>query len=501
MGRFTSSRIARIFNVVLLDCATLAVGGAGLTIVGLAALRCFWNIDLTYNNEGGNAYFQAAALRGDNVYPPADAFIFNIYPPLSFVVIGALARFGGDVVVIGRLISVGSLIVIAISSGIIVDNLSNRSTRSGIVAAAVCLAAFCVISPVYVGIDDPQLFGQAIMTIALSVYTRAPERSSNLLITVVLMAIAGMVKHNMWAVPIAIAFDVLLRSPRRAMLFLTFSILALLSCALWMQVISDGRIWSSLMGNLRPYSFLNAAKLMRDFFASAFPLVLIGAIGVVGRLSQPGPRLVASYGFVALLVGVIFGGATGVDQNVYFDVIIASALGVGLLIDELVGRASMSFVGIPGTLLAALLIVASVISPVFQDLNKFRAFYLLDDRLARAFSDGTSYLRAQPGDAICHNLLLCFRAGKPFVFDIWTEVFGRSTPEQVSNLMESGVVKTVQLSEGDADLLIGGGLPNSPNSPWQWKKEFVDQSRFYKEVRQRYKLHHRSTGLAFFVAR
>jgi hypothetical protein len=115
MGRFTSSRIARIFNIVLLDCATLAVGGAGLTIVGLAALRCFWNIDLTYNNEGWNAYHQAAALRGDNVYPPAGALIFNHYPPLSFIVIGALARLGGDVVVIGRLISVASLIVIAIS--------------------------------------------------------------------------------------------------------------------------------------------------------------------------------------------------------------------------------------------------------------------------------------------------------------------------------------------------------------------------------------------------
>jgi hypothetical protein len=194
------------------------------------------------------------------------------------------------VVIIGRLISVGSLIVIAISSGIIVDNLSHRSGRSGIVAAAVCLAGFCVISPFYVGMNDPQLFGQAIMTIALAVYTRAPERPSNLFITVVLMATAGMMKHNLLAVPIAIALDVLMRSPRRAMLFLTFSILALFSCALWMQVISDGRVWSSIMSP-RPYSFLSAAKLARDFFASAFPLVLIGAIGVVAECLNLGQDL------------------------------------------------------------------------------------------------------------------------------------------------------------------------------------------------------------------
>jgi hypothetical protein len=477
----------------------LAVGSAGLIIVALATLRCFWNVDLTYFNEGWNAYHQAAALRGDNVYPPTDAFTFNDYPPLSFIVIGALARFGGDVVVIGRLISVGSLIVVAISSGIIVYNLCNRSSRSGIATAAICLTAFCVIAPVYVGINDPQLFGQAVMTFALAVYTRAPERSSNLLITVLLIATAGMIKHNMWAVPIAIAFDVLLRSPRRALLFLIFSILTLLACALWMQIISDGRVWVSLT-RPRPYSVLSAAKMARNFFASAFPLVLIGAIGVVGRLSQPGPRLVAIYGFVAFLIGAIFGGGLGVDQNVYFDVIIASALGVGLLIDELVGRDS--FVGIPGTLLAALLIAASVISPAFQDLSKFRAFYRQDDEFVRAFNDGTAYLRAQPGDAICHDLLLCFRAGKPFVFDIWGEVLGRKTAEQVSNFMESGLVKTVELSEFDADLLLGGGLPNDPNSALlKWKKELVDRLRFYKEVDRVYKLHHKSTPLAFFVAR
>jgi hypothetical protein len=546
-SRLTSSLAARTFNILFLDCVTLTMGCAGLIIIWLAALRCFWNIDDLSYNEGWNAYYQVAALRGDNVYPPPGAFIFNNYPPLSFIVIGTLARLGGDVVVIGRLISVGSVVVIAISSGIIVNNLSNRSGRSGIVAAVVCLAAFCVISPYQVGMNDPQLFGQAIMTIALAIYTRAPESSLNLFLTVLLMAIAGMVKHNIVAVPIAIAVDVALRSPRRAMLFLTFSILTLFCCALWMHAISDGRVWSSLMSP-RVYSFLGAAKLARDFFASAFPLVLIGAIGVVGRMSNPGPRLVASYGFAALLVGGILGGGAGVDLNIYFDVMIASALAVGLLTDELVGRfrlsnrmptaqnskdvaatrqltgnyddrryhrfhgtgrlvsrASMSFVGIPGASLAALLIVASLIGPASQDLYKFRALYRQDDKAARAFIDGTTYLHAHPGDAICGNPLLCFRAGKPFVFDVFNalqaELTGRITAGQVSNLMESGIVKTVQLKEIEADLLSGAELPNGPRVAPVILKEKVHHLRFYMEVGQIYRPDHRNAGSVFFVAR
>jgi hypothetical protein len=111
-------------DVVLLDCAILAVGTAGLIIVALAILRSSWSIDLTYFNEGWNAYYEAAALHGNNVYLPTDGFTFNDYPPLSFLVIGALARLvGGDVVTIGRLVSIGSLIVVAISAGIIVHNL------------------------------------------------------------------------------------------------------------------------------------------------------------------------------------------------------------------------------------------------------------------------------------------------------------------------------------------------------------------------------------------
>jgi hypothetical protein len=489
-------------DVVLLDCAILAVGTAGLIIVALAILRSSWSIDLTYFNEGWNAYYEAAALHGNNVYPPTDGFTFNDYPPLSFLVIGALARLvGGDVVTIGRLVSIGSLIVVAISAGIIVHNLiiqrdAERANRAGVVTAAVCLTAFCVIIPHYVGINDPQFFGQAVMTFALAVYTRAPERSSNLLITALLIATAGMIKHNMWAVPIAIALDVLLRSPRRALLFLMFSILALVACALWMQLISDGRVWVN-MTRSRPYSILSAIQLARSFLANAFPLVLIGAIGVVGRLSQPGPLLVAVYGSVAFLLGLVFGGGAGVDQNVYFDVIIASTLGVGLLVDELVGRETL--VGISGTRLAALLIVASVISPAFQQ-GRFGAFYRRDDELVRAFDDGVAYLRERPGDAICHDVLLCFRAGKPFVFDIWMEIFGRRSAEQVSNFMESGRVKTVQLSEFDADLLLGGDPPAN-SALLKWKKAIVEQLDFYEEIRRGYQLHHRSMELAFFEAR
>ena len=64
--------------------------------------------------------------------------------------------------------------------------------------------------------------------------------------------------------------------------------------------------------------------------------------------------------------------------------------------------------------------------------------------------------------------------------------------------MESGVVQTVQLTVNEADFLISGGLSNGSNSAFL--KE-VGHLRFYKEVGQVYKLHHRNMGLVFFVPR
>src|SRR3954452_21315861 len=76
-------------------------------LAGLAALVIVWPIWRAglpleiWGNEGWNAYNADAAAAG-HLYPPPDALIGNNYPPLSFLLIGGLARQFGDALYIGR---------------------------------------------------------------------------------------------------------------------------------------------------------------------------------------------------------------------------------------------------------------------------------------------------------------------------------------------------------------------------------------------------------------
>ena len=64
-------------------------------------------------NEGWNAAHALAAMAGRALYPPPASLMVNNYPPLSFYIVGALARLTGDAVVAGRIVSLLSFLACA----------------------------------------------------------------------------------------------------------------------------------------------------------------------------------------------------------------------------------------------------------------------------------------------------------------------------------------------------------------------------------------------------
>jgi hypothetical protein len=57
-------------------------------------------------NEGWNAYHADAAMGAAPLYPASDTLIVNNYPPLSFYVVGGLAKVFGDALYVGRMLSI-----------------------------------------------------------------------------------------------------------------------------------------------------------------------------------------------------------------------------------------------------------------------------------------------------------------------------------------------------------------------------------------------------------
>ena len=90
--------------------AATAVGCA----LGLAHVACTVGLHVPVDpNEGWNAYFAQAAIATGSPYPPAHGAMIDNYPPLSFYVVGIVAKIAGDAVIAGRIVALAAFVALA----------------------------------------------------------------------------------------------------------------------------------------------------------------------------------------------------------------------------------------------------------------------------------------------------------------------------------------------------------------------------------------------------
>src|SRR3954467_10127520 len=197
--------------------AAPAVPHARLTMIliwslaALAALFLVWPIWRAFlpleiwGNEGWNAYHADSAMRGAGLYPPPEGLVANNYPPLSYFLIGWLGTLFGDPLYVGRALSLLSTLGIGAAAAAVVRSLGG--TR-----AAALLAGFWFVATMarffefYLGMNEPQLLGLAIMAAALAWFLKLYAEGRAVEPAILLMVVAGFVKHNFVTVPLVCLF-------------------------------------------------------------------------------------------------------------------------------------------------------------------------------------------------------------------------------------------------------------------------------------------------------
>ena len=150
--------------------------------------------------RGWNALHTQAWLAGRALYLDPAGPVLNNYPPLSFAVVAFLARFTGDLIVAGRILSMVSLLVVATFSGVIACMLAG-ARAAGWFTGLLLLTTFLVGYTDYVAMNDPQLLALALSTLGLWTLVRWWGSTQALATAMVLMLLAGLTKHNMIALP------------------------------------------------------------------------------------------------------------------------------------------------------------------------------------------------------------------------------------------------------------------------------------------------------------
>ena len=477
------------------------------------AVALFWfpvkristNVEINYN-EGWNAYRAAMAAHRIPLYgaPPLHFGVGTAYPPMSFHVIGWLGR-PDTFVAVGRWISLLSLLGAGIFVGLTVKQ-EGGSWQAAIFSFLLYEISIALLRPDRIGMDDPQLLGEVLSVAGLYFYVRNPNSNRTLGFSALLFCLAGFTKHNLLALPAAVAFDLLLRS-RKA--FATWASALLLSAGLLatMTFLVDGRYFLlHLMGRgARTYSYMMAWSGFHHY-AVAFQGLLM--IAIAWSISMFRSRRVIVFAFVfSHALAFLLVGGFGVDLNIFFNALAATAIACGLAISDMTerfGEWRTTRSNFAGALIAALFCVSIMIfvpGQLRRDHGKIRELRTQQDE----FNSAVEFLKANPGPALCESLLLCYEAGKPCeyeAFSVRALVKSGTLPEDdVLQLVKTHHFQTIQIAlRSDEEKLEGSAFWASLRSP----QEDLDTERrfspaFMKELLEEYQLS--TSEMAIFLPR
>jgi hypothetical protein len=393
--------------------------------------------------EGWNGYFQDAAAAGQPIYPAADSLAGNNYPPLSFYAIGYVGRvLGVDNLFVGRAFSLLALASIAIEIFLAVRILVGGRAGAAI-GALWYLAIMARNSTVYVGTNDPQLAGEAIMGAALVWFLsrcragRSPTRA------LLLMVLAGFWKHNIIAIPVAAILWLFVNRSRFAIRATVVSVAACMLGIACCVLVFGSEFLSNLLA-IRQYALSNLIGNIGHLQWPALALLIWAGWALDNRNSEAA-RFTALHIGASLAACLLQWFGHGVGLNAEFDLILALGIGIGVVFTRIETTWLATRIGArwPRDLMISALLLRLVASDRQETAllilsSEFRSSIYAHQQAILA--DAT-HVAAMPGDVACEVKLVCRRAKKPFVVDEFKMeelvATGRATKEQVAAMLRA----------------------------------------------------------------
>jgi len=428
-----------------LMAGVLALGVA----LGLMHVACVIGFHVPFDpNEGWNAVFADLAMRTGSPYPSAQSYLVNNYPPLSFYLVGELARTTGDAIVGGRVIALLSFVTVALG----IDAAARRMGCDRIEAlfAALLFAAQLMLTTDYVGMNDPQLLGHATAMAGLLIVLREPRTRRDMVLAAVLFVLAFFIKHNLVVLPAAVAIWLALADRRLAMTFAASGVIFLL-VGLGVFETMFGFSLLSRVNSARLFEWSHLWAGLADWLRwVAIPLAGAAVPLVIARHEREAVFCVI-YVSVAVAMGAFFLGGAGVDANAMFDADIALALTAGVLLNRL-GP------GLLRSAAAAVLLVPAVFGVVELDADwrdsDFSWHPIATERGEAA--EQVALIRAAQGPVLCDMLSLCVWAGKPAEVDTFNMqqafLIGRRSDKPLADAVAEHHYALIEL-EADAPAL------------------------------------------------
>ena len=411
------ARLARLLPFLIL-AVTVAVC-ALLLYPPLSAIP--FHVFKNYN-EGWNAYQASYAMSGMNLYRPVEDLVSNNYPPLSFYIVGFLSLLFGDPIIVGRVVSVVALLVVCLNIGLIIRSQGSRWLAPaffGLGFLAYCAGLFST----YVGMDDPAWLAHAVMTSGFVLFLYNRDRGRVVALAAAIMVMAGLIKHNLLPLPLAITFWLLFNDRKMFRIWLASAVVCSATAVIAMLVVFGPNLFTEILVSPRVYS---VDKLVHFFdrvqrYGLIIPglvCLLIAGVLVLTTLRSAIVRLFVLYFVLSAMMTIAVLPAAGIGQSALFDLVISAVCLLGVCVQRLKASAAPTHANaiLSATMLAVLL-PALVMLP-----QKMRGPEWISDLRSREVETASDirFVKEHPGPVLCEDLSLCFWASKPFVLDFFT---------------------------------------------------------------------------------
>lgn len=376
--------------------------------------------------------WQVAALRAHALYPPVGGLVSNNYPPLFFMLLDVLAGPDGDIILVGRMLSLVGTLGCGVAIALLVRRLGG-GWLAALLGGTWFVGTMARHATWYVGMNNPSQIGLMLMLFGL-LLLRGEGRTRGSL-GLLAIATGGFCKNSLVATPLAAIGLVALARGRGAALRAAAVLAALVVLGLAVCAIAFGpNVLPQLFLYPRSFSLLRAFSSL-ERLANILPGLLLWGLWARAARREPAAPFTVLYVGLALAAYLVQKVSDQIDINAEFELMAAVAIGVGLAFEHLAALPLALRIGVRPLRLAVLGLLGIwivrftppepflfVTSPAFRETVRSNA-EVMRREVAR--------VAAIPGDVACTFQTVCYRAGKPFVYDItYAIVTGRITQRE-----------------------------------------------------------------------
>ena len=270
----------------------------------------------------------------------------------------------------------------------------------------------------YVGMNDPHLLGLAVMCAGFTWFIARANTGRPTEPAVLLMVLAGFIKHSLIAIPASalvwLAFD----RPREAARAAAFGAAACAAGLVLCRAVYGGAFFEQLM---MPRAV--GWKNLHLALTYAAPLAGAAAICIAWLVYDRRSRLAQKMAVLLALTfisGFVQSLGDGLDVNAYFEFLFALAIGIGMAFSKIQAwpASASAAAGIRLAFAAVLLIALSLSSQT--EPYKFLVSREYRQDIAEnvdAVGSEVKRLKKIQGNVSCSVMLVCYWAGKHFVWD------------------------------------------------------------------------------------